>query len=338
MSTLAITHPTLLDVAKRLDPNGKIDRIVEMLNQTNEILDDCVWLEGNLITGHRSTVRTGIPIPTWRKLYGGVQPGKSRTAQITDNCGMLEAYAEVDRELVRLNGNDAAWRLSEDRAYIEGMNQELAASLIYASEATAPEEITGLGPRFNDLSAENAANIIVTGNGSWDTGTTPNSSIWLVSWGPNSVHGIYPKGTMAGIEVTDKGQVTIEDSDGSNGGRYEAYRTHYAMKAGLCVRDWQHVVRIQFDASELDAAATDVDLIDLMTAAIELLPTGSLGMGRPAFYVSRDVRSLLRRQIVNKVASATLTMDTVGGKRVVSFSDVPVRRLDALNFTETTIT
>ena len=42
MSTLAITHPTLLDIIKRLDPNGKIDTIVEMLNQTNEILEDMV--------------------------------------------------------------------------------------------------------------------------------------------------------------------------------------------------------------------------------------------------------------------------------------------------------
>ena len=125
MSTLAVTHPTLLDVTKRLDPNGKIDAIAEMLNQTNEVLDDMVWIEGNLPTGHRTTVRTGLPAPTWRKLYGGVQPTKSRTAQVTDSTGMLEAYAEVDKELADLNGNTGAFRLSEDRAHIEGMNQEL---------------------------------------------------------------------------------------------------------------------------------------------------------------------------------------------------------------------
>ena len=61
MSTLATTHPTLLDITKRLDPNGKIDTIAEMLAQTNEIIEDMVWLEGNLVTGHRTTVRTGLP-------------------------------------------------------------------------------------------------------------------------------------------------------------------------------------------------------------------------------------------------------------------------------------
>jgi len=153
MSVLAATHPTLLDVTKRLDPEGKIDTIAEILSQTNEILDDMVWLEGNLPTGHRTTVRSGLPAPTWRKLYGGVQPTKSATVQVTDACGMLEAYAEVDKALADLNGNSAAFRLSEDRAHIEGVNQEFASTLFYGNEANEPEAFTGFGARFNDQSA-----------------------------------------------------------------------------------------------------------------------------------------------------------------------------------------
>ena len=72
MAVLSAANPTLLDLAKRLDPDMKIAPVVELLNETNEILTDMTWLEGNLITGHRTTVRTGIPEPTWRKLYGGV--------------------------------------------------------------------------------------------------------------------------------------------------------------------------------------------------------------------------------------------------------------------------
>lgn len=332
MTVLATTHPTLLDVTKRLDPNGKIDAIAEIMNQTNEILDDAVWLEGNLPTGHRHTIRSGLPAPTWRKLYGGVQPTKSRTVQVTDSCGMLEAYAEVDKALADLNGNTAAFRLSEDRAHIEGMNQEVASSLIYASEATAPEEITGLAPRFNTVtSAENSDNILV-GAG------TPNHSLWLVVWGPNSVFCMYPKGSTAGLQMTDKGQVTIEDVDGSGGGRMEAYRTHYRWDLGLCVRDWRYVVRAQIDWSTLvKDAASGPDLIDIMTQMIERLPSGATSMGRPAFYVGRSVRSFLRRQMVAKVASSTLTMDEVAGKKVVTFDGIPVRRVDALHYSETAI-
>ena len=124
MAVLAENNPTLLDLAKRVDPDGRIATIVEILNETNEILPDMSWVEGNLPTGHRTTIRSGIPEPTWRRLYGGVQPTKSRTVQVTDNTGMLEAYAEVDKALADLNGNTGAFRLSEDRAHIEGIGQQ----------------------------------------------------------------------------------------------------------------------------------------------------------------------------------------------------------------------
>src|SRR3990172_5884992 len=131
MAVNATTHPTLLDFANRQDPDGKIAAVAEILNQTNEILDDMVWQEGNLPTGNKTTVRTGLPAPTWRKIYGGVQPTKSTTAQITDNTGMLEAYAEVDKALADLNGNTNEFRLSEDRAHIEGMSETLAQTIFY---------------------------------------------------------------------------------------------------------------------------------------------------------------------------------------------------------------
>src|SRR5690554_3800154 len=185
MAVLSTQNPTLLDLAKRTDPNGQIATIVEILNETNEVLQDMTWVEGNLPTGNRTTIRSGIPDPTWRKLYGGVQPTKSTTVQVTDNTGMLEAYAEVDKALADLNGNTAAFRLSESRPHMEGMNQEIARTLFYGNETDLPESFTGLTPRFNDLSAENGENIIDAGGQS-----TTNRSIWLVVWGPNTVHGI----------------------------------------------------------------------------------------------------------------------------------------------------
>ena len=325
MAALSVTNPTLADVAKRMDPDGRIDTIVEILNETNEVLDDMTMLEGNLPTGHRTTIRTGLPTPTWRKLYGGVQPTKSTTVQVTDNTGQLEAYAEVDKALADLNGNTAAFRLSEDRSHLEGMNQEYVDTLFFGDESTAPEEFTGFAPRFNSLSAANGDNIISGGGSGSD-----NTSIWLVVWGPNTCHGIYPIGSVGGLEMTDKGQVTIEAVDGS-GGRMEAYRTHYKWCGGLSVRDWRYVVRIaNIDKSNLtkDVSGSSADLTDLMAQAIELIP--SLGLGRPAFYCSRTIKSFLRRQIASKVSSSTLTMEQVGGKSVVTYDGIPVRRTDAL--------
>lgn len=330
--TLSDTCPTLIDVTKRLDPGGKIDTIAELLTQTNEVLADMVFLEGNLSTGHRGTIRSGLPTPTWRKLYGGVQPTKSRTVQITDNCGMMEAYAEVDKALADLNGNSNAFRLSEDSAHIEGMNQELASTLFYGNEGSEPEAFTGLAPRFNDQSAENASNIITSAA---TPDGTDNTSIWLVVWGPNTVHGIYPKGSKAGLQHTDKGVVTIENVDGA-GGRMEAYRSHYRWDSGLHVRDWRYIVRINFDLEDIVAsAATGPDLAAMMRKAIRRVP--SLSMGRPAFYANRDAFDALDLQFNAKTSLAFQTVEQANGVLVNKFLGVPIRRCDALLSTESGI-
>lgn len=322
MAVLAANNPTLLDVAKRLDPDGKIAAIVEILNATNPVLDDLTFVEGNLPTGHRTTIRTGLPTPTWRKLYGGVQPTKSTTVQVTDSCGMLEAYAEVDKALADLNGNTAAFRLSEDAAHIEAMGQEMASTLFYGNEGATPEAFTGLAPRYNSKSAQNVDNIIDAGG----TGSD-NTSIWLCVWGPQTGFGIYPKGSTAGLQMTDKGQVTVENVDGS-GGRMEAYRTHYRWDAGLTIRDWRYFVRIaNIDVSDLDTVANTRKLIEWMIQASERIP--ELGKGRAAFYMNRRLREKLRLGILEKISS-NLTWETISGERVMTFDDIPVRRCDAL--------
>ena len=57
MATLSIQNPTLLDLAKVTDPDGSIAAVIEILNETNEVLDEMSWIEGNLPTGHRPTQR-----------------------------------------------------------------------------------------------------------------------------------------------------------------------------------------------------------------------------------------------------------------------------------------
>jgi len=211
------------------------------------------------------------------------------------------------------------------------MNQEFSSTLFYGNEGTEPEAFTGFAPRFNDTSAANGENIVSGGGSGSD-----NNSIWLVAWGPNTCHGIYPKGSRAGLYMEDKGNVTIENIDGSNG-RMEAYRTHYRWDCGITVRDWRYVVRIpNVDLSDLTKnASAGADLIDLMTQGIEQLP--SLTLGKPVFYVSRKIKSFLRRQIMNKVANSTLTMDQVAGKMVTMFDGIPVKRVDALAANESAV-
>lgn len=329
MATIG-TKVTLLDIAKRVEgDDGRIAVIVELMKETNEILDDMVVLESNQKMFHKTTVRVGLPTATWRKLNYGVAKSKSITKQVTDCLGMLEVYSEVDKDLVDMASNKEDFRFSEDLAFIQAMNIEMAETMFYGDIDTDKEKFEGLSSRYNSLSADNAGNII-SGGGSDDGGHT---SIWLVIWGPQTVHALYPQGSTAGLQMTDKGQVTLEDA---NGGLYEGYRTHYKWNLGLTVRDWRYVVRIcNIDVSALiKTGASGADLIDLMTQAEDIPP--SLGMGTPVFYCNKTIKSFLRRQINHKTVYQ-LTSDRVGGKTVISFDDIPVRRCDQLLNTEATI-
>jgi len=325
MATLTNNSPTLLDWKNSIDPDGSIAAVIEILSQTNEVLADIPRMEGNLPTGHRTTIRTGLPTTTWRRMYGGVQPDKSERAQVDEGTGMLEAYNEVDKALADLNGNTNEFRLSESFAQLEAMGQEAAETIFFGNVSVNPERFEGLTNRYNDLSAANADNIILAGGVDTD-----NQSIWLVAWGDQTVTGIVPKGSVAGLQMNDKGQVTIENIDGNNG-RMEGYRTHFRWDMGLALKDWRYAVRIaNIDMSELnsDASGNSANLSDLMFEAIELLP--STGLGNPVFYMSRTVRTRWRQQLAALTGTSTLLFENIGGHRAAIFNDIPIRRVDRL--------
>ena len=335
MATIGTNCLTFSDWAKRLGPNDEIARIVEQLNQTNVILDDIPWLEGNLPTGHKSTIRTGIPEPTWRKINQGVSPGKSETDQITDSCGILEAHSQIDVDLAELNGMSSEFRMSEDRAQLEGMNQAMAKSVFYGDIDKDPERIQGLESRYNTLdatkakSAENVINGAVSGSSATDL-----TSVYLVVWGRDTVHGIFPKGSKVGIQrdTGDGKPVFVNDA---NGKQFKAYVTVYKWKPGICVRDWRYVVRIcNLSLANLKASTGAASLIDLMSVAEDLIP--NMNMGHAVFYAHKKVVTALRKQIRDK-NNVQLTLDTVAGKNVVSFDGIAVHKCDALSITESRV-
>lgn len=332
MAVLSTTALTLLDWAKRKDPDGQIAAIVELLSQTNEILDDMLWMEGNLETGHLTTVRTGLPNVAWRLINKGTQASKSTTAQVQEQCGMLDAWSVVDRDLAKLNGNVAAFRLSESLAFIEAMNQEMAATLFYGNVGVAPEEIAGFSVRYSDSTAPNGRNIVKAGGSGSD-----NSSIWFVVWGPNTVHGIYPKGSKMGLTREDDGEVTIENAGGVAGANMKAYREHFEWKCGVALRDWRFAVRVcNIDISALVAESSDADLQKQMTKAYHRIQ--NLRMGRPAIYMNRTVFEYLDIQRrADLQAGGGITYETVDGKDIPTFRRIPIRIVDALTETEATV-
>lgn len=337
MATLGTSGKvTLLDIAQSMAPDGTVADVAELLTQSNEILLDMPWFEGNLPTGHKASVRTGIPNAVWRSFYQGVPPAKTQRAQVTDSCAILENRSEVDANEANLNGNASAFRLSEASGIVEGMNQQMATALIYGSMATNPEQFNGLAPRFGSVStatAATAANVIDGGG----TGSD-NTSIWLVGWSKQTVHGIYPKGSTAGLQHKDLGEIDAFDA---NQNRFRALADWWQWQCGLHVRDWRSIVRIcNIDVSNLVADSSAADLIKLMVRAMARVPN-AVANAQYAFYANRTVKEMLSIQALNKsqnALSVTEALRQFGGVTVsvpeLRFLGVPVRTVDSILTTE----
>jgi hypothetical protein len=335
MAVLANTYPTLETVTKRLDPTGRISTIAEVLSKYNPILEDMTWVEGNLPTGHRYTSRTSLPSLTWRRLNQGVVPTKSGTEQADEVCGMLEGYSKVDVDLAQLNGNEQAFRMSEDTAFIANMNIQVASALFYASVASNPEQITGLSPRFNTYSS----NTTPSKNQIWLADASASganqTSIWLVGWSPETVFGIYPKASIGGLQNEDLGRQLVLDASNR---QFLAYTTRWQWKLGVCVRDYRFVSRV----CNIDVTRWKEDLSQGADLAMRMMDAYraiyNINVVNPVFYMNRDAYSMLNKQLVKRQANWLEFIDGGPGKRrIPAFLGVPIKYVDAITSTESVV-
>lgn len=328
---------TLFDIAQGMDPNGKVARTINLLTQTNELLQDMTFMEGNLPTGHKSAILTGLPVPIWRKLYQGVPPSKATRASVTDSIGMLEARAEVDKRAYQLNGNSAAWRLAQNAPFMEAMNQNMAETVIYGDASVNPERFTGFAPRYSSLTAGNGGNIIDAGG----TGSN-NTSVYLVGWGENTVTGIYPKGSESvGLQHQDLGEMDAFDELNN---RYRALSDLWTWDAGLVVSDWRYVVRIaNINVNDLvtqtgtQAPTAGTNILKLMIRAQALIPNA--GAARFAFYANRSVKALLQVGALDRSQNALSIQQSAnqygnvrpgGVQQDLMFFQTPIRTVDRI--------
>lgn len=330
MATVGSTYPNLIDMLKLKNPDGSIAQIVELLMETNEVMQDATVIEGNTETGHRTTIRAGLPTPTWRRLYSFTQPSKGKTVQVDDAAGILETFSVLDKDLGDMSNNLAASRLSEGTAHLMAMNQEMVQTLFYGNTDTNPEEFLGLAPRFGLISADNGNQIVDAGG----TGSD-NTSLWLIKWSENYTHLFFPKGTEAGLKHTDQGVVTETNAAG---GKRLVYQDNFKWKVGLSVKDYRHVSRIaNIDVPALQTIGsgsdTSADLINFMIEALYNRMENLAG-GKVAFYCDRVVYTALTKKATEK-GNVNLTFGNFGGEGVIlMFHGIPIKRVDGLLQTE----
>lgn len=342
--------PSLVDLALRLDPEGKIPVIAEMLSQSNDYAEDLPWVEANEKTGHEFVFRTSIPAGSWRQYNMGVPYAKSSTAKARVGLGMLEDYSQVDRALAEHSGDRARFRESEDVAFMEGMSQTIAQTFFYGNTVTNPAEFMGLSPFYNTINtanAQNAANVINGGG----VGAN-NASLWLLGWSPETIFAVYPQGSKAGLDMEDKGDI-VPGFD-AVGNRFEAYTSWFRQQAGLCPKDWRYGARIaNIDVTTAGLAGPNaLDIFATMAQAIMLppdttqalsgvtktdAPQAGTGGKRFIWYCNRTIRHWMDVQSMRD-RNVLLQLEDYAGKPVTGWRGVPIKIVDQLLNSESALT
>ncbi|MEA4835179.1 MAG: hypothetical protein VB133_08595 [Anaeromusa sp.] len=336
MATVGNYSLTLADWRARLNPQGIVDQVIETMNETNPILQDMKWAEGNLPTGNMTTQRTALPTVYKRSLNRGVPDSKSRVKQIVDTCTLFEAHSKVDTKLMKLMADPERFRASEDLSFVESFNQSLADNLFYGDSSTDEDTFNGLHVRYNTLTGAKGTvgyQVVSAGGAGSD-----NTSAWFAAWGDTTVHGIFPKGSQAGLLVEPKGEMMVQDEDGND---FFAYVTKFEWNPGLAVRDLRSIARVaNIDVSDLFDASTTADekkaLFEKFILAKNRIRNLN-GRVTPAWYVSDTMYSFFESFLSDKNNVYITRQELMGKMPELYLAGYPVRKCDAISEAEATI-
>jgi hypothetical protein len=325
---------TLLEIAKRLDPDGKLADVAEVLHETNPIVKDLVLKPANMKVANRVTIRTKLPTVAFTRLNKGVPRSKSATKQITDSIGLLAGRSEVDSRAKHVT-NVKAYRWDEDQTYLESMAQTMAETIFYGDEASDDSAFTGFHPRFADMSetpTTGYANQVVGAGG---TGSD-NTSIFVIDHHERYIYGIYPEegGGVGGLETEDRGMQQVTDDDGH---AFDAWVTKYDWALGIVVKDHRHFGRLcNIDVGDLETAGQasgDVSA-NIARGLIRVLGRMQPANGaRRIAYCRQEVLTALEQQLLVRT-NVNFSMGEWAGMPVLTFRGIPLVRCDQISIAE----
>ncbi|MGH2612057.1 MAG: major capsid protein [Rhabdochlamydiaceae bacterium] len=313
-NAIKIQNPTLIDVAKERDSEGKLLPHIYALSQANAWVNWLTWLETNQARSHMVSVETSAPLPSTRILNRGVDSQYGTWAQIEETVAQIKDWVEVDEDAADYGGDPESFRVRQAQGRLRAMGRKFTYLSFYGNRGANPGDLNGLTMRFNALTdSPNSQNVLNAG------GTTANGqlSIWLIGFGPYALSGIFPKGSVAGMHHRDWGlrpKTNAIDSAGNAVGKMAVYLDEFTMDCGIFPADWRHLVRI----ANVDTAAlntqTGADLTFFLDEAIARLPeetnlppeTG-VESTKPsyAFFMPRTAQRNLRHQIKQTVIAGS---------------------------------
>jgi hypothetical protein len=320
MATLTPTGLTLVEVAKRLAPDGTQARIAEVLAEKNDILNDIPFRAANDTFSNKTIRRSEEPAGSFRKLNEGISPAMSKTTVKWDVIGLLESEGKHDVEVIDNMPDPKQARNDENVAHIAGMGKTMATTLMYGSTVTTPEKFNGLSVRLDSLS-----DTCVQGAGGTGSDLT---SIYIVDWGPDTVHGIYPKNSKAGLDHQNLGVQIVQDGSSND---YRAYVDWFTWRMGLAVKNPKAIGRVANIESSGASNLFDEDLL------IKVLVQMTQGPGM-RIYVNKTVMAQMWIRLKDKTNVNYTRLDGLdAGGAPMAFNGIPIRQVDKIIDTESAV-
>ncbi|MDR1514083.1 MAG: hypothetical protein LBS45_00175 [Synergistaceae bacterium] len=326
------TGITLREAALLFGEKGTPHPLINLLSELSPLTEDLVWKPTNLDTEYKFRTIEGLPGVSYRSINEGVLPTRGTQKVVTESCSLMESVFEIDKELIDIAPDKAAYRAEQAAAHLESMTLKLSEEIWYGTRTTDPRSIQGLSERYSNLTGP-AANYIIDAGG---TGND-NASIWLVGHGDRTFHGIYPKNTRAGFEHTPGPKQDLVDPD--TGGTYEGYRDRFKWRVGVALPDYRQIGRIcNIDVNDLLTFGTSSDTSANLLLLVNRLTNRIHNMrnGRFVLYMNRDVKEAWENQILQK-QNLALTIDAATGSITTAYKAIPIKVDDTLLSTEATV-
>lgn len=334
---------TLADILAGRKGDGSFDSdIVELFTEENPILDDISIIEANDGTTNRTTIRTGIPEPTWTAYYSGVKPAKGTKTQVKDVAGRMKSMLEIDAQLYEDTPDKDQLLKDELYGLTEGMTQAMADCLIYGKIANEPRAFNGLynfyktaGADLAKYDSKDSAHYVFSGDKNPTKGKAYRSLL-LMGWSPSTITTFYPKGhKSAGLQRSELRTVDTNDADG---GVYQVKRQDLSWELGLSVRDYRYGGRIaNIDNETLLSTNTDIDYVEMIHRLVSRVKN-SQRVNR-AFYMANDLWEKVQVLFYRKtMGNAVAYQDVMQRFKTPTLLGIPVRITDAMEVNEDAVT
>ena len=299
----------------------------------------------NNILSNIATRTDSLPVASTRRWNEGIKATTAKNTPLNDPIALFEDYSEVDKDLWEIQNNPNAWRADQDMNHIEALFQLMESTLFYGNLTSNPGAFNGLATRFNNLESYPNGDTSWQPN-VWNGGQASGNctSAWMIEFGDDTVYGIYPPNSPAGLNVRDLGEVTKELASGTGAvGQnymYQGLRTMLRWYLGIQIGDERCVQRI-CNINPVGFSGPAGFDENIFIEAKNWLPRAGEAPGT-IILVNRALKSQIDIRAVSQKINTYFTppsdnsMD-VFGKAVTKFQNIPIYVAEKILSTETVL-